>query len=136
MLDLVTEYARKWRFEMNRKKSQIVIFCKKQRSNYPNWKLAGGIIETVTCYKYLDIELTKTLNWGPYLKRITKKARRNFTKSFAMGIRTGHMSVEMNMNLWQTLVRPVVEYGSEIWGDWECKDIDKLQLEMGRRIEY
>jgi len=74
------------------------------------------------------------LNWRTYLKRITKKARRNMTKSFAMGIRTGHMSVEMSNNLWQTLVRPVVEYGSEIWGDCECKEIDKLQLEMGRRI--
>ena len=134
MLNLVTEYARKWRFEMNRKKSQVVSFCKKPRSNHPTWKLGGGTLSTVTCYKYLGIELTKTLNWRTYLKRITKKARRNMTKSFAMGIRTGHMSVGMSNNLWQTLVRPVVEYGSEIWGDCECKEIDKLQLEMGRRI--
>src|SRR6478609_2136328 len=33
MLDTVTNYVRKWRFELNPKKSQVVVFTKKQPSN-------------------------------------------------------------------------------------------------------
>ena len=36
--------------------------------------------------------------------------------------------------LWKALVRSILEYGCEIWGDAELPDFEKLQVEMGRRI--
>ena len=35
---------------------------------------------------------------------------------------------------WQVLVRPVVEYGAEIWGEKKWKLGEDLQIEMGRRV--
>ena len=32
------------------------------------------------------------------------------------------------------LVRPVMEYGAEIWGEKNWKEGENLQLEMGRRV--
>ena len=35
---------------------------------------------------------------------------------------------------WEVLVRPMMEYGSEIWGEKKWKEGEDLQLEMGRRV--
>jgi hypothetical protein len=35
---------------------------------------------------------------------------------------------------WEVLVRPVLEYGAEIWGEKKWKEGEALQIEMGRRV--
>ena len=133
MLDIVSTYATKWRFELNKKKSQVVIFG----ASYPHstkWRLAGGFIDTVNSYKYLGIELTRKLNWGPYIKRISDKAKRNMVKAWAMGISAGVMSVELGDTVWKALVRSVLDYGSEFWGEKNLEHLEKIQLDMGKRL--
>src|SRR6185312_9158877 len=36
--------------------------------------------------------------------------------------------------LWKGLVRSVLEYGCEIWGEGAFSDLEKIQIEMGRKI--
>ena len=36
--------------------------------------------------------------------------------------------------MWKAVVRPVVEYGGEIWGARERSQVEGVQLEMGRKI--
>ena len=91
-------------------------------------------IRQVTQYKYLGIELTRTLRWAPYRKRILRKARRNMTHALSMGISGGFMSTKMATVIWMSLVRSIIEYGCEIWGEGDFSEFEKLQLEMGRRI--
>ena len=38
------------------------------------------------------------------------------------------------MRGWEVLVRPLLEYGAEIWGEKKWKEGELLQLEMGRRV--
>src|SRR5690242_20644408 len=51
-----------------------------------------------------------------------------------MGIRTGYLSVKASINLWVGLVRSILEYGCEVWGDEVWKVGEGIQLDMGRRI--
>ena len=73
MLDVVAAYAKKWRFELNPKKSEVVVFGLKRAPRNIGWKLGENDIKQVTQYKYLGIELTRTLRWAPYFKRILAK---------------------------------------------------------------
>ena len=50
-----------------------------------------------------------------------------------MGLREG-ISVKGLLRGWQVLVRPLLEYGAEIWGEKIWKKGEALQLEMGRRV--
>ena len=50
-----------------------------------------------------------------------------------MGLREG-VSVRALLRGWQILVRPVLEYGAEIWGEKIWKQGELLQMEMGRRV--
>jgi len=134
MLDVVSKYAKKWRFELNPKKSEVVVFGTKYPPRNVEWKLGESKIKQVTKYKYLGIELTRTLKWHPYIKRVLAKAKRNMTQALAMGISGGCMTVRMANIVWMSLVRSIVEYGCEIWGDRDYLDLEKLQINMGKRI--
>ena len=134
MLNVVANYAKKWRFELNPKKSEVVVFGLKRAPRGINWKLGDNIIKQVTHYKYLGIELTRTLRWAPYFKRVLAKAKRNMTQALAMGIRGGFMSMRLAKIIWTSLVRSIIEYGCEIWGDKDITDFEKLQVQMGKRI--
>jgi len=76
MLNTVADYAKKWRFELNPKKSEVVVFGQKYAPRKVEWKLGQHVIKQVTQYKYLGIELTRTLQWRPYLKKeSTRKSK-------------------------------------------------------------
>src|SRR4051794_34936527 len=94
MLDIVAAYAKKWRFELNPKKSEVVIFGMRFPPRTLVMTLGEHKLNTVRQYKYLGIELTRTLRWKPYIDRILDKARRNMTHVWAMGVRGGFMSVK------------------------------------------
>ena len=44
------------------------------------------------------------------------------------------MTTRLANIIWMSLVRSVVEYGSEIWGEGNFTDLEKLQVSMGKRI--
>ena len=56
------------------------------------------------------------------------------THVWAMGISGGYASVNTSEMLWKALVRSVLEYGCEIWGEGAFPEFEKLQIQMGRRI--
>ena len=89
-------------------------------------------IKQVNQYKYLGIELTRTLRWKPYINRILAKAKRNMTQALAMGVSGGFMSVRLACIVWMSLVRSIIEYGCEIWGEKKFKELEKLQLTWER----
>ena len=71
---------------------------------------------------------------------LEKSSRKNVRKSSeanralcAMGLREG-VSARALLRGWQILVRPVLEYGAEIWGEKIWKQGEALQMEMGRRV--
>ena len=55
-------------------------------------------------------------------------------KAVAMGITGGFMSPKLANVIWMSVVRSILEYGCEIWGDRSLEDFEALQIEMGRRI--
>jgi hypothetical protein len=53
---------------------------------------------------------------------------------WGMGMYNGHLSVKASINVYEALVRSILEYGAQIWGDEEFEEGEKIQREMGRRI--
>ena len=51
-----------------------------------------------------------------------------------MGISGGFMTVRLANIVWMSLVRSIIEYGCEIWGDRKVIEFEKLQLAMGKKI--
>ena len=44
------------------------------------------------------------------------------------------MSAKLANIIWMSVVRSILEYGCEVWGDRSLEDFESLQVEMGKRI--
>ena len=44
------------------------------------------------------------------------------------------MSTRLANIIWMSLVRSIIEYGCEIWGEGKHVDLEKIQIAMGKRI--
>ena len=130
ILDVTYRYSLKWRFSFNYDKCAVVVFkpdmpqgeikygkCTLECSCGYHWKLGEQLIKQVDTYKYLGVELDTNLTFFDFKKRIKEKARRNVSRIWYMGMYDGCLSVKATVNLYQPLVRSVLEYGCEIWGD-------------------
>jgi len=147
LLDITYLYSLRWRFTFNYDKCAVVVFKSKvpqRKIKYGNcisectcgnhWKLGEQLIKQVHSYKYLGVELDTKLTFCDFKKRIKEKARRNVSRIWYMGMYDGCLSVKATINLYQALVRSVLEYACEIWGDEIWDEGERVQREMGRRI--
>ena len=78
--------------------------------------------------------MQKKLVWKLFKQRLQEKAQRNMSAAWGMGVRGGHLSVKGANGIWKAIVRPILEYVAEIWGDEEWEEAEKTQRKMGRRI--
>jgi hypothetical protein len=111
----------------------VVVFAKRTRKPRM-WVLSGNVIKQVNGYKYLGVDFQRSLSWSTYKTRICKKARKNLYASLAMGAQSGHLSPKASCILYQALVRSILEFGAEIWGEGNWEEGEKIQREMGKRI--
>jgi len=76
------------------------------------------------------MELDTRLSQKEFKKRICSKVSR----VWRMGMRYRSLTVKASINLYEALVRSVLEYGAAVWTNKEWKEGERVQREMGRRI--
>ena len=118
LLDLVFQYSVKWRFKFNIQKSKVMIFKGRKPVRKVLFFLGLQELETVESMKYLGVDFAANWSWLTTKVRLAKKARARLacvTKAIYEGL-----TLDSGENLWRTLVRPILEYGCEIWegGKW------------------
>ena len=136
MLDTVDRYSVKWRFNVNSRKTQVVVFGGEDDREY---ELGVKNIKVVPGYKYLGLWIDKNVRgrWKKMKESMLEKARKRVAVAWGMALNSGCMSVRSGKRIWEALVRPVLEYGAEVWEEenncrWE--EAEKLQRKMGKRI--
>ena len=117
----------------NKGKSEVVAFGI-DGGEATTWTLGGGEISQVDTYKYLGIELGRKLDFKDYKKRALKQAKASPARVHTMALREGMLKVREGERMWKTLVRPVLEYGAEVWGGDDWEEAEVVQRQMGKRI--
>jgi len=131
LMDIVWEYSEIWKFTFNSKKSKIVVFGKKVvlRGRY---FLGFQQLEVVSQFKYLGVDFQNNLSWKDHKNRIAKKAHSRIAvvnKAVAEGL-----TVETGEKLWAAMIRPILEYGAEIWGGGRWLEAEQIMRKVGRTL--
>ena len=105
MLDVVYNYSLKWRFRFNFDKCSVVVFdhkavirslqygsCHGKCNCGFHFRFGPYLIQQVTSYKYLGIELDEKLTLNDFKNRLVEKARVSMARIWAMGIKSGLLS--------------------------------------------
>ena len=117
---VATEYARKFRFRHNGEKSAVMAFNAdknlSERVDQEVWKLSGERVKVKDSYKYLGVDvLQKVADWRTHVERLIKKASFRSHDLLWICRRDAGIRPRSAATLWKAMVRPVLEYGSELW---------------------
>jgi hypothetical protein len=151
MLDCVSNYAAKWQFRYNARKSGVVVMGDDNtatKAKKHSYTLGGESVPIVTEYKYLGLEFGRKpckeglspseRTWHSAVNNIAKKARSK--ANFLMWGLTANKTLSFSSGLkaFNAQVLPVLEYGNAIWGilcnDTGLKLLEKVQYRFGRKL--
>jgi hypothetical protein len=138
MLDVATEYARQFRFVFNNAKSAVMVFgsaAQRWRIEGVVFTLGGAPLTIAEWYKYLGVEVVRKSRgrFNMAVDRLLAKCKAASAQLLhVLGYDRGFPPLRA-MALWQAFCRPIVEYGSELWGPFISKTLQtKLESEQLR----
>lgn len=131
MLDDIQTYCNLWCLKINTKKSKVMIFERGNSHTYYPFKLYNEEIEIVSEFKYLGVYLFKNASWYRTQKYISDHGHSRLHKLICMFNDT-ELPMSQRCKLFDSLITPILNYGSEIWGFHEGKDIENVHVKFCR----
>jgi hypothetical protein len=120
MNKIASRFARQHRFQFNGEKSGVMLFNVKPEAKAAarsaQWTLFGEKVEVKDSYVYLGtITPSDGMSWTAHLKSAIDKARRRSADLLWVCRADRGMRSRTAITLWQSMVRPLLEYASELW---------------------
>ena len=114
-LDKVHQYCTMYKLSVNIAKSKIIVFSRGKVRRFSSFKYGFDVIEVVSDYVYLGI----TMNYNNKFDKAMKKQLDQGRKAqFSLLVKAKKMllPIDIQCNLFEILVFPIMLYGYEIWG--------------------
>ena len=114
--------------DFNSSKTEMIIFSNKRLKSKPNICLKNVKIQQVCEHKHLGILLSDDLKWIAHIDYIVGKTR----KKLGLLLRQSRkLTIKQKIDIYRTMIRPVLEYGSVLFDN--CLAYDNLKLESCQR---
>ena len=132
-LDILSMWETRWDMEFNLSKCQVVHVAGSKRPVKRDYILHGQVLESVTCAKYLGVDISCSLTWNSHIDRITGSANR--TLGFVRRNIKTRMS-KVRETAYNTLVRPQLEYASAVWDPHNKNRISQIEQVQRRAARW
>ena len=134
-LDRLLEYCNNWGLVVNVEKTKCLVFKKGgKKSVLDKWYYDGAELETVTSFKYLGFVFASSGKFSQGIDHVSFQGKRALFNLFSSIENFDIMYVNMQLQLFQSLVAPVLCYASEIWGFAEAKKVEIVHLKFLKMI--
>ena len=97
------------------------------------WYYNGQLIDIVPFYKYLGVYFTPKLVWSKTKEVLARQASKAVCRIFQYQRNFGNFSPNEIFKLFDSIVQPILCYGSEIWGYEYSKQIEKIHILFCKR---
>ena len=114
-LNAIDIYAKKWNLIINVKKTKVIIFNSRRKINQ-NFMLSNNIIQNCSSFCYLGIIINSKGSFKPGIKRLKDKASKAYVTWKQHFNNFNNASVFTLCKLFDSLCKPILLYGSEVWG--------------------
>ena len=136
MADTIHAYSRKWRFKLSPTKSAVVVFGPlPPNKESPKVSFSSENLPVLDAYTYLGIVFTSDCKWEAHIAGMIEKATASIN-ALQTFFQNRHVSFEVKRAMLLALIRPRVEYGSEVWwaSSQQTNTIEsKIQIEVLKR---
>ena len=128
------DWGKKWLFDFNTGKTQLVSFDWSNNNGSIDVKMGGSSVEEKSSFKMLGLTFSSKLDWGSYIISTAKTA----SKKIGALIRSmKFLSPEVALYLYKSTICPCMKYCCHVWaGAPSCylDLLDKLQKRICRIV--
>jgi hypothetical protein len=137
MLDIAASFAKRWKLDFNRDKSNVIITGHRRLSNV-RWSLGDKVISEVNQYKYLGVQISNDISDHKHIDDVIRKG--NKVIAYIRSIiddQDDFNRVYYGDILWKSLGMPVINYACSVWvpnSNSDLKRLENLQVLMAKSI--
>ena len=132
LLDSFHNYCSTWKLTVNINKTKVVVFGAK-KTDIMEFRLSGKIVEIVDRYKYLGVIFSGSRSFLNCRKHIVEQAKKAMHLLFCR-INNLYLPVDLQLQLFDHTVLPILTYACEIWGFENLDIIETVHTEFLRKI--
>ena len=134
-LDRVVEWGKNNGLVFNPEKTKVVTFTRSTKpESSKGLKMNGKAVPYSTSLKYLGITLTKRLLWTEHIKSKVMKGMQLLNLSKAVVGQNWGLSPDKILWIYTAMVRPLISYGSLVWGNSINKTTAKQLTRLQRQV--
>jgi len=125
-LDRLYDYCNKWKLLVNIRKSNVMIFNKSGHmlKNY-TFKYGDVTLDLTNEYCYLGIIFVPSGSFNKAMNQLKDKANKAY---FKIRDNLYSSSVACSLKLFNTLIQPILNYGSEVWLPYLLKNLNDTNI--------
>lgn len=135
-LKVLETYCKKWKLNVNLKKTKILVFClpsQKRLFLVSRWVFGGQNLDRVEEYTYLGLTFHFNGNFKLAIKSLYNKALRAYHSLMSSISNAENVPIKVLLKLFSSLVVPIMLYGCEVWGVYifnkiPCYEVFKQKL--------
>ena len=122
-------YCKTWKLTVNPSKTKVVIFSKRKCTNNPTFTFGDQVLEVEDEFIYLGVSFDYK---GQFFKARTRLVEQAKKASFAVirKIRKLGLPCDIQLKLFDTMIAPILLYGSEVWGFENCDIIEAYHFKF------
>jgi hypothetical protein len=133
LLNVLSKWCNKWRLTINISKTKVVHY---RPSTHPRstfqFSCGKEKLEIVQDYKYLGLVFDEHLKWEKTVRYLADSATRALECIIAKSKVFGGLPYNVYKTLYDSMVSPILEYGSHIWGQREFKCVNNVFYRANR----
>lgn len=132
-LNAFQEYCILWKLKVNLTKTKVVIFFRRKVRRQISFKLFDVILEVQDSYSYLGVLFKYNGNFDLTRKKLADHGHK-LLYNLLRKIRNITLPIDLQIQLFDSLVLPAITYGCEIWGYEKLTDLEKINLRFCKNI--
>ena len=134
-IDSLWNYCTKWGLTVNTNKTKIVVFRKGGKLKAKEkWNYGGIKIDTLSSFKYLGCSISVKGSFNKCIEDLATSARRALFCLKKCVSNYPDMSPKLQIQLFNTMILPILSYGSEIWGQNKAIALDVVHMSFLKSI--
>ena len=128
LLNILHIWCQKWKMNLNMTKTKFMVFRNKNQE-LGDVKFHFGNQEINNCkeYKYLGVYFDEHLKFEKHSEMLSKAGAKALGALIYKYKTLDNMGYQTYSKLFQTNITPILDYGSEIWGNIKSPKIDTVQ---------
>jgi hypothetical protein len=132
VLDSLIDYCSLWKLSVNESKAKVAIFARGRCKNIKHFIFRTSEVDVVPNYTYLGVNFNYIGRYNGAVNNLIRQANKS-SIALHRRIRTLNLLPDISMELYDSLVVPILLYGVDVWGDITS---DMLEREHLRCCKY